>query len=188
VFENDAEDIKLHPFFKNLEWNTLHLQPPPFFPYVDEHQPITKYFDSEQDILGSSNENGSTLTGSENQCQLTRMPSMVSLLVADLQEDSDTPLDVIRIKHDEALRWLAENNPRLVRKLENLKHRRRPRDKILRDPDMIKTAMQVRKNGAFLGYTYRKADFIFDDISKGVSSRGTILPDGGWDQAISIMA
>ncbi|KAI9704614.1 MAG: hypothetical protein M1820_005527 [Bogoriella megaspora] len=34
--------------------------------------------------------------------------------------------------------------------------KKRPRDKILRDPEHAKVALQVRKRSAFLGYTYRR--------------------------------
>lgn len=37
------------------------------------------------------------------------------------------------------------------------KEKKRPRDKILRDPKVGKTALQVRREGAFVGYSYRRA-------------------------------
>jgi hypothetical protein len=37
---------------------------------------------------------------------------------------------------------------------------KRPRDKILRDPVCGPTAAEVRKQTAFLGYTFRKSDFM----------------------------
>lgn len=36
------------------------------------------------------------------------------------------------------------------------KEKKRPRDKILRDPRTAKIALEMRKRGAFLGYTYRR--------------------------------
>lgn len=39
---------------------------------------------------------------------------------------------------------------------ENKKEKKRPRDKILRDKQMSKTVLNIRKKGAFLGYTYRR--------------------------------
>jgi serine/threonine protein kinase len=38
--------------------------------------------------------------------------------------------------------------------------RQRPRDKILRDPKMYRTAMHVRKRYAFMGYTYRRPHYV----------------------------
>ena len=39
---------------------------------------------------------------------------------------------------------------------ERKKERKRPRDRILRDRKAGKTALEIRKKGAFLGYTYRR--------------------------------
>jgi hypothetical protein len=52
VVENDAEDIKAHPFFQETKWESLCNQPPPFLPRILENQSITKYFDEESGILG----------------------------------------------------------------------------------------------------------------------------------------
>jgi len=40
------------------------------------------------------------------------------------------------------------------------KEKKRPRDKILRDPFMAATALEVRKSKAFLGYTYRRPEVL----------------------------
>ena len=48
------------------------------------------------------------------------------------------------------------------------KEQKRPRDKILRDPTWGKTALQMRKNGAFSGYTYRKPKAIDDLIGEAL--------------------
>jgi protein-serine/threonine kinase len=54
VFPNDADDIKSHPFFRNIQWSTLHLTRPPFIPRVRSGQDITKYFDDEAEIMSES--------------------------------------------------------------------------------------------------------------------------------------
>ena len=46
------------------------------------------------------------------------------------------------------------------------KEKKRPRDKILRDATTGKVAMKLRKQGAFLGYEYRKARAVDDCFSK----------------------
>jgi serine/threonine protein kinase len=46
------------------------------------------------------------------------------------------------------------------------KEKKRPRDKILRDPTTGRTAMKLRKQGAFLGYEYRKAKAVDDCLPK----------------------
>jgi protein-serine/threonine kinase len=57
VYPNDAEDIKSHPWFRDLDWTRLHTSRPPFVPRVRENQPITKYFEDEPVILGISADN-----------------------------------------------------------------------------------------------------------------------------------
>jgi hypothetical protein len=46
------------------------------------------------------------------------------------------------------------------------KDRRRPRDIILRDPETSKTALEVRKLSAFLGYHYRRPEMDMDIVQK----------------------
>jgi protein-serine/threonine kinase len=53
VFEDDARDIKQHPFFRGVKWSELHLRQPPFVPRIRGDQPVTKYFEDEKEILAS---------------------------------------------------------------------------------------------------------------------------------------
>jgi serine/threonine protein kinase len=50
------------------------------------------------------------------------------------------------------------------------KEKKRPRDMILRDATTAKIAMKLRKQGAFLGYEYRKARAVSDCLPKDESS------------------
>ncbi|KXT00622.1 hypothetical protein AC578_3148 [Pseudocercospora eumusae] len=61
------------------------------------------------------------------------------------------------------------------------KERKRPRDKMLRDPVVGRKAMELRKKKAFFGYTYRRPKPVYLAGSLGRSrrngiSRPTILP------------
>ena len=105
VFPNDAEEIKGHPFFADVPWHRLLHQRPPFVPEVRPDQSITKYFESEKDIIDSGEAESSSGSSSQQ----------------------------VRAKE-----------------------KRRPRDKLLRDPVIGKTVMEVRKQNAFSGYTYRR--------------------------------
>lgn len=49
VFSDDAEDIKRHAFFKDIDWDSLHLRRPPNFPRVHSWED-TRYFDEEEPI------------------------------------------------------------------------------------------------------------------------------------------
>ena len=49
VYPDDAEDIKLHLYFRNIRWETMLERRPPFVPRVDGWED-TKYFDEETPI------------------------------------------------------------------------------------------------------------------------------------------
>ena len=49
VYSDDAEDIKKHPFFRNIRWESMREKRPPFVPRVKSWED-TKYFDDEQTI------------------------------------------------------------------------------------------------------------------------------------------
>lgn len=50
----------------------------------------------------------------------------------------------------------ADTAPNQSKAVDKKKEKKRPRDKILRDKEMSKTVLDIRKKGAFLGYTYRR--------------------------------
>lgn len=49
VYAGDAEDIKRHSFFRDIDWDTLHLRRPPYIPRVRGWDD-TKYFQEEEPI------------------------------------------------------------------------------------------------------------------------------------------
>ncbi|KAF2753693.1 kinase-like protein [Pseudovirgaria hyperparasitica] len=150
VFANDAEDIKTHEFFSGIDWEMHHLTRPPFVPKVGDRD-IAKYFDDEKDILSSNSHDSST--GAEEM---------------GLTANSLKPLDNQRRTRsaDHAVpespypRWNlpqphvagAQGKPVKPRK-----EKKRPRDRLLRDPALAKTVMEIRKRNAFVGYTWRSA-------------------------------
>jgi len=46
VANDGAEEIKNHPWFKGIEWSTLHLQTPPFVPQL-KSETDTRYFEDD---------------------------------------------------------------------------------------------------------------------------------------------
>ncbi|KAL9062258.1 MAG: hypothetical protein Q9157_009083, partial [Trypethelium eluteriae] len=110
VFPHDADEIKAHPFFAEIPWARLPTQRPPFVPEVRPDQSITKYFESEKDIISEGD-----------------------------VEDGESGVD-------------SEERERRGKS----KEKKRPRDKLLRDPVLGRTVLEVRKRNAFLGYTYRR--------------------------------
>ncbi|KAF2115314.1 kinase-like domain-containing protein [Lophiotrema nucula] len=148
VFANDAEDIKNHPFFRNIQWSSLHLTRPPFVPRVHGNQPITKYFDDEADIMSASDhlDSSSYATGSEESPNRVDGPEDPQCKVVD------------------------------ERRKRRKKEKKRPRDKLLRDPDVGRTVLDIRKKGAFIGYTYRRPRFTLAELEDKVGKSALMRP------------
>lgn len=164
VFPNDAEDIKHHPFFRNMQWSTLHLTRPPFVPRVHGGQPITKYFDDEAEIMSASDHLDSS--------------SYAAATPGDLPRESEQPLPVTSpIDIDTRLPKDTQNMPceqgECLRRRK--KEKKRPRDKLLRDPDVGRTVLEIRKKGAFMGYTYRRPNFTLPELENRIA-RSAPLP------------
>lgn len=128
VYSDDAEDIKRHPFFQGVDWENLEHMTPPWIPRVNTSD-STKYFDSEEQILGSSLVDSGISMDDQLESKSNPRP-------ADERRAAVGGMDGQRMERDK-------------------KAKRRPRDKLLRDPVVSKTVMDSRKRNAFLGYTYR---------------------------------
>jgi protein-serine/threonine kinase len=168
VFPNDAEDIKAHPFFRGIPWSRLHLSQPPFAPHLRGDQPITKYFDDEEEIMSQSDHldtstyekapamddpNGAVPTPVDR----TAPSSAPALGTAEPKQNSpvSTPYGAFRDS---------------MRKVRRRKDKKRPRDKLLRDPQFGRTVLEIRKKGAFIGYTYRRPTFSLADLEDNLTS------------------
>ena len=156
VFPNDDEDIKNHPFFRNIQWSTLHLTRPPFIPRVHGGQPITKYFDDEAEIMSASDhlDSSSYATGVIEAVGTTAVPATAPAnyppsphAVEDSPSPPYTPAD---------------------RSKRRRKEKKRPRDKLLRDPQVGRTVLEIRKKGAFMGYTYRRPRFTLPELEEKI--------------------
>lgn len=152
VYPNDAKDIKRHPFFAKwqIDFANIHNCEPPRRPKIRDDDSIAKYFDDEKDIIAGDD--------------------------VDLDQSSDDgelagplgpPWTRRKMHMDGRTRsasYLAAKTALFMQKpvapampaMAPDKAVKRPRDKILRDPNLGKTAMALRKRRAFLGYTYRR--------------------------------
>ncbi|KAF2730130.1 serine/threonine-protein kinase cbk1 [Polyplosphaeria fusca] len=155
VFPNDAEDIRNHPFFRNIQWSTLHMTRPPFVPRVHGNQPITKYFDDEADIMSASDHLDSSSYGTAAD---PYSPSYVP---------PSSPVVPQGPPNDQAQDFKATD-----RRRRRVKEKKRPRDKLLRDPEVGRTVLDIRKKGAFIGYTYRRPRFTLMDLEDKVAMSG----------------
>lgn len=156
VFPNDAEDIKNHPFFRHVHWSTLHMSHPPFVPRVRGGQPITKYFDDEAEIMSTSDHLDSSSYASAA-ADATSSPEAPLYPPVDGQGNLDANADA----------HLHDNGTSAKTTRRRKKEMKRPRDKILRDPQVGRTVLEIRKKGAFIGYTYRRPRFALSDLDEG---------------------
>ncbi|KAA8644470.1 uncharacterized protein ATNIH1004_008674 [Aspergillus tanneri] len=143
VYPNDAADIKAHPFFRGINWDVIHRSVPPFIPRVKGWED-TRYFDD----WGNTQENdNNSLSDDGAEAEEHQLP---------VQENDDLPQN-----HDERPIPDEANPPEAAAKSptrdrKGVGEKNRPRDKLLRDKRVGKAALEIRKQGAFLGYTYRR--------------------------------
>jgi len=156
VYPNDAEDIKSHPFFRNIQWSTLHMTRPPFVPRVHGDQPITKYFDDENEIMSASDHLDSSSY------------EVVDEIVMPKPGDNDiTP--TVQSASVAAQAAHAHINDSVQKVKRRRKEKKRPRDKLLRDPQVGRAVLELRKKGAFVGYTYRRPMFSLPELDEQIA-------------------
>ncbi|KAF2436111.1 kinase-like protein [Tothia fuscella] len=154
VFDNDAEDIKNHSFFKGVEWSEMHLSRPPWMPVIGRDQSIARWFEDESEIVDSSGEGGT----SDN--PIPTPPTIAVTPATDNMIPTPSPAtaQIGTCKQPEATATSSSISQDQDEPKQHVKEKKRPRDKILRDPDMAPTALAERKAKAFLGYTYRRPE------------------------------
>jgi hypothetical protein len=182
VYPNGAEEIKCHKFFQGIPWSQMHFDQPPFVPRVKENQSITKYFEDEKDIVSDDSSSFQSLEervddrASDEEVRAVLGPyyeqwkaERIEKEKRELGIEECTDTELHRIKEHfgpEYERWKAErvlqvweeNAERVVenRPTKRIKEKKRPRDKMLRDPGVARKVMELRKRNAFFGYTYRR--------------------------------
>jgi protein-serine/threonine kinase len=210
VYTNGAEEIKSHPFFHGIAWSQLHLERPPFQPRIKENQSITKYFEDEKDILSDESsifqslqarvdesapeeEIRAMLGGYYERWHTERVAKEKRAL--GIEACSDGELDRIKEHFGQDYeKWKAERVIQVCEQRAELgelepeakgvgvkKAKKRPRDKMLRDPGVGRKVMELRKRNAFFGYTYRRPDaVVLDHNGRRRDANGhmrpTILP------------
>lgn len=152
VYPDDAADIKAHPFFHGLSWDRLHLSRPPFVPEVKSGED-TKYFDDEEPI--SDVDDASTRSSSGQ----VHGSGEAAAAVADQASQVDGAFG----QQDDGCKGKGK-------KAGKGKEKKRPRDRILRDKVVGRQALELRKQGAFIGYTYRRPKLSTGEGERGRSS------------------
>ncbi|KAF9889244.1 hypothetical protein FE257_007557 [Aspergillus nanangensis] len=140
VYPDDAVDIKAHPFFRGVDWDEHHRSHPPFVPKVRSWED-TRYFDESSPIGADDMPMTSETDPSEHEASEAEAAKKDSPQPEN-QNQRLTPEGTTAIK--------------ITKKDLQKKERKRPRDKILRDKKLAKPVLEMRKKGAFAGYTYRR--------------------------------
>ena len=168
VYSDDAADIKAHPFFRNVEWQQLHLMKPPEVPKVSSFSD-TRYFEQEGS-LSDVEDASSSATFWERQMlaqehfehDVVRVykENLAQAEVADQLDGLrvlDDAMEIERLKKNAAeILGGALLDPARTKMGMRQKETKRPRDRILRDLSVAGEALELRKAGAFVGYTYRR--------------------------------
>ena len=190
VYPDDASDIKAHPFFSRIVWDRLHLSRPPFVPDVKSRDD-TKYFDEEEPV--SDVDDASTQSGDEasehlsadeheTECAVKRAEGGSASIVVGVFPDGQVHHPTL---NDEKTAIPSPPpppptiTPQAAVKSRKDKNKKRPRDRVLRDKELSKIALDLRKRGAFLGYTYRRPKFLrFDEdgVKQQDFRRRSLLP------------
>jgi hypothetical protein len=153
VYPNDAEDIKSHKWFRDVQWDRLHTMTPPFVPNI-KSMDDTQYFDEEDPISDfSESTSGPPPTAEEIAEALKPFSQEIQTIAKGFIE---RPNDSVKLK------------------------KKRPRDRLLRDKDTAPKVLELRKKGAFLGYTYRRYRPCRQSMSRSSSSRqGSVVVGSG---------
>ncbi|KKK12347.1 hypothetical protein P175DRAFT_0557369 [Aspergillus ochraceoroseus IBT 24754] len=153
VYPDDASDIKAHPFFRGINWEEIHRTCPPFIPKVKNWED-TRYFDdggypSDPDDISTDSEGGHPEVGKVSG------DDKGGHYAEQDEGKRNNPVFDRNIAPNNDAKDVANSSAKGKKKKRH-NEPRRPRDKILRDKRLRKTVVDIRKKGAFLGYTYRR--------------------------------
>lgn len=177
VFPDDATDIKSHPFFNGIVWDQLHLSKPPWVPPVrNSHD--TQWFDEEDSPISDVDDGSSSSSIQES--QLLAQEAYEAEIAATYAKQAAEAMhegqfdglhlanNIIVQAERARLDAAAAASALAAAGVKGIpKERKRPRDKILRDRTVAKEALELRKNGAFLGYTYRRPREVMAALENG---------------------
>jgi hypothetical protein len=166
VYPDDAEDIKAHPFFQGLSWDRLHLSRPPFVPDV-KGRDDTKYFDDEDEISDVEDVSSCSFV---NKAGDPKVEHGKTVAARPLQVDGAEGARDANIQPIIA----AELKGQVVEAVDGkegilvkVKEKKRPRDRVLRDKEVARKVLEIRKKGAFMGYTYRRPKNMVREEERG---------------------
>ncbi|KAL2756842.1 hypothetical protein ACRALDRAFT_2041429 [Sodiomyces alcalophilus JCM 7366] len=197
--EDDAVDIKRHSWFRGVDWQNLDRTPAPFVPYLRCPED-TRYFDGDEPIADWSE----SLETDEHTDPLQPPCSPKQIRHALRREGFGSrsintflslivePFDSVRLHQvDQMIDTFARLNHKgkqllkyYVRKFGRKEHKR-ARDILLRDQRTRRDVMTIRKQMAFVGYTWRRAPSPPRVPTLDGSVQGPLGCDGGQPLGIS---
>lgn len=160
VFDDDGEDIRNHRWFKNVPWERLQTLTPPFVPHV--HGPEdTRYFDESGSIddMTESEEGAGPSPEDVSGVLKDFSPTFQNLAMQLVAEPYDTIKLKILDRRIDTASIVGSREKEVLKHFVRMyghKERKRPRDRVLRDPKTKGTALSIRKKTAFVGYTWRR--------------------------------
>lgn len=163
VYPDDADDLKNHPFFYGIPWDNMQEFTPPFVPRVQSWED-TKYFDDEgpiSDIESATSEDSGHAIRLETPLLDPGCHQQESQRI--VPEDRNSSV-AVQTKTLPPPPYIKSKKP---------KEKKRPRDKILRDPNCGKVALQMRKDSAFIGYGYSKPKRLSEVIEEALVNEET---------------
>jgi len=181
VYPNDAEDIKAHKWFRDIQWDRIHLTVPPFVPdiksvddtqYFDEEEPISEFSDSISGPAATAQEMLDALKSFNREIQILAQGYIASPHDSIRLRKVEREIDAL-VMSDEQKEYLKAFVKHYGRK-----EKKRPRDRLLRDRDTATKVLELRKKSAFLGYTYRKFRPGKASVSRTGSQRNIFVGSG----------
>ncbi len=156
VYPDDATDLKKHPFFRQIEWELIHTKKPPFIPKVKSWED-TKYFEEEEPISDVSDSSSYSSAREDPDPDPAAETDESATTACAPHPENTWNANEIRlvsevVKDKMKAKQAQDDNKNKVAK----KEKKRPRDMLLRDPEVGRKVLEIRKKGAFMGYTYRR--------------------------------
>ncbi|KAM0287666.1 hypothetical protein ACHAQH_000195 [Verticillium albo-atrum] len=163
--EDDAIDIKNHTWFRYVDWDNLHHMTPGFVPHLHASDD-TRYFDEDDPVSDWSEtvESEEPAVSPHKMRRVLRREGFCSQSIGSFMGYIAAPYDTTRLRqidqHIEGKAHFSEEDKHvlkyLVRKF-GCKERKGARDILLRDPTTRRDVMKVRKQKAFVDYTWKRA-------------------------------
>ncbi|KAK2058899.1 kinase-like protein [Colletotrichum caudatum] len=165
VFPNDANEIKAHPWFRGVPWERMRFVRPEWIPdiesfadahYFEEDEPISDWSESVDSNTGDGRADPADLdfeilqVGFEHDVQ-----ALVNDFVARPYDSTKLKRFDRDIEDHSELEDAEKEYLKCYARRAGQKDRKRPRDILLRDPWVKDDVLRMRKQTAFLGYSWR---------------------------------